>query len=103
MQRLDLDYSQAILSTMHFQKAIQELNKQLGGMKSIALQAAKDINKVFAEQLGQPSTSKTIVDQYGRPLVNIQTEAKKATSSLSSMAKSAQSAAMTAEIGRAHV
>lgn len=96
MQRLDLDYSQAILSTMHFQKAIQELNKQLGGMKSIALQAAKDINKVFAEQLGQPSTSKTIVDQYGRPLVNIQTEAKKATSSLSSMAKSAQSAAMTA-------
>jgi len=96
MQKLDLDYSQAILSTLHFQQSIQALNQQLGGMKSIAIQAAKDINRTFAEQLGQVAGSKTIVDQYGKPLVTIQTEAKKATSSLSSMAKSAQSAAMTA-------
>ena len=93
MQKLDLDYSQAILSTLHFQQSIQALNQQLGGMKSIAIQAAKDINRTFAEQLGQVAGSKTIVDQYGKPLVTIQTEAKKATSSLSSMAKSAKSAA----------
>lgn len=71
MQALDLDYSKAILSTMHFGQSIETVNKQLAGMKAIAMQSAKDINTAFSSQLGQFAGNKTIVDQYGNSLVTI--------------------------------
>ncbi len=93
MSSLDLDYSKAILSTAHFAQQIQSLNKQLQGMKGIALQSAKDINTVFASQLGGRTGSKTIVDQYGNALKTVQTEAKKANTSISNISKSSKNLA----------
>lgn len=75
MQSLDLDYSKAILSTMHFGQSIEALNKQLAGMKGIAIQTAKDVNTAFASQMGQGN--KSLVDQYGNAFRTVQSEAKK--------------------------
>ncbi len=72
MQSLDLNFSPAVLSVMHFEKSIKSLNQQLAGMKAIAMQSAKDINNAFSSQLGQVAGSKTIVDQYGTPFKSVQ-------------------------------
>ena len=89
MQSLDLNYGPAILSTQHFEKAIQSLNQQLQGMKAIAMQSAKDINATFAQQLGSVPGAGTILDQFGKPLSTIQTEAKKAGAGISGSFKPA--------------
>lgn len=89
MQSLDLNYGPAILSTQHFEKAIQSLNQQLQGMKAIAMQSAKDINTTFAQQLGSVPGAGTILDQFGKPLSTIQAEAKKAGSGISNSFKPA--------------
>ena len=77
MQALDLNYGPALLSTQHFEKAIQALNQQLQGMNGIATQAAKSINATFSQQLGSVPGAGTILDQFGKPFGTIQTEAKK--------------------------
>jgi TP901 family phage tail tape measure protein len=82
MQALDLDYSKAILSTMQFGQSIESLNKQLTGMKAIAIQNAKDINNAFSSQLGQVPGNKSIVDQYGNAFKIAKTEANKMKSTL---------------------
>lgn len=82
MQSLDLDYSKAILSTLHFGQQIESLDKQLQGMKGIAMQTAKDINSAFASQLGSGAGAKTLVDQYGNAFKSVQSEAKKTSASL---------------------
>jgi DNA repair exonuclease SbcCD ATPase subunit len=89
MQSLDLNYGPAILSTQHFEKAIQSLNQQLQGMKAIAMQSAKDINATFAQQLGSVPGAGTILDQFGKPLSTIQAEAKKAGAGISNSFKPA--------------
>jgi len=93
MQSLDLDYSKAILSTKHFEQTIQSLNKQLAGMKGIAMQSAKDINNTFSAQLGNTIGGKTIVDQYGNAFKTVQMEATKSTKSTASGFVSATTAA----------
>ncbi len=82
MQSLGLDYSSAILSTKHFEQNIESLNKQLSGLKSIALQTAKDVSNTFSTTLGTSSGSKTIVDQYGNAFKTVQQEASKTSSIL---------------------
>lgn len=77
IQSLDLDYSKAILSTKHFEQSIQSLNKQLLGMKGIAIQTAKDIGNSFSNTLGTSVGSKSIVDQYGNAFKTVQMEATK--------------------------
>ena len=72
MQSLDLDYSKAILSTKHFEQSIESLNKQLLGMKGIAIQTAKDIGNSFSSTLGTSVGSKSIVDQYGNAFKTVQ-------------------------------
>lgn len=88
MQSLDLDYSKAILSTLHFGKSIETLNQQLADMKKIALQSAKDINTMFSSQLGQVAGNKTIVDQFGKPIQSVLVESQKASKSIGDMANS---------------
>lgn len=97
MQSLDLDYSKAIMSTLHFEKSIESLNKQLAGMKGIALQSAKDINTAFASQLGQVAGNKTIVDQFGRPFQTIESQAKNASTSIGAMANSYKNTTLAAQ------
>lgn len=82
MESLGLDYSSAILSTKHFEGSIQSLNKELQGMKGIAIQTAKDVGNAFSNTLGTSVGNKTIVDQYGNAFKTAQTEAKKANSTL---------------------
>lgn len=88
MQALDLDYSKAIFSTMHFGQSIENLNKQLAGMKSIAMQSVKDINTTFSSQLGQISNNTMIVDQFGKPFKTIRDEAKATALTVNDIAKS---------------
>ncbi len=77
MQSLGLDYSPAILSTKQFEQSIESLNKQLLGMKGIAIQTAKDVSNAFSSQMGGAVGSKTIVDQYGNAFKTIQNESVK--------------------------
>lgn len=93
MQSLDLDYSKAILSTKHFEQSIQSLNKQLQGMKGIAIQTAKDIGNSFSNTLGTSVGSKSIVDQYGNAFKTIQMESAKFSKSTTSGFTSATVAA----------
>mgnify|MGYP000870017681 CR=1 FL=1 len=81
MGSLELDYSKAILSGIQFAQQIESINKQLQGMKGIAIQTAKDVNTAFASQLGT-GNAKTIVDQYGNALKTVQMEAKKTANSM---------------------
>lgn len=97
MQSLDLDYSKAIMSTLHFSKSIESLNKQLAGMKGISLQSAKDINAVFASQLGQVTGNKTLVDQFGKPFQTIESQAKTASASIGAMANSYKNTTLAAQ------
>ena len=80
MQSLDLDYSKAIISTMQFTQNINSLNKQLAGMKANAMTAAKDINTVFASQLGQKG-NQGLVDQWGKPMRAVREEVEKTSKS----------------------
>lgn len=89
MQSLDLDFSKAILSTKHFEKQIESLNKQLAGMKTNAMQVARDVNTVFASQLGQSMGNNTIVDQFGRSLVTVQDMARTSSRTVAQEARSA--------------
>ena len=84
MQSLDLDYSRAILSTKHFEQSIQSLNKQLQGMKGIAIQTARDVGNSFSSTLGTSVGSKTIVDQYGNAFKTIQMQSAKMTGGFTS-------------------
>lgn len=93
IQSLDLDYSKAILSTKHFEQSIQSLNKQLQGMKGIAIQTAKDIGNSFSNTLGTSVGSKSIVDQYGNAFKTIQMESAKFSKSTTSGFTSATVAA----------
>ena len=102
MQSLDLDYSKAILSTLHFGQQIESTNKQLQGMKGIALQTAKDINTAFASQLGSGAGAKTLVDQYGNAFKTVQSEAKKATASVNSFGNTANAHSSVATAAKQH-
>lgn len=93
MQSLDLDYSKAILSTKHFEQSIESLNKQLLGMKGIAIQTAKDIGNSFSSTLGTSVGSKSIVDQYGNAFKTVQMESAKFSKSTTSGFTSATVAA----------
>lgn len=93
IQSLDLDYSKAILSTKHFEQSIESLNKQLLGMKGIAIQTAKDIGNSFSSTLGTSVGSKSIVDQYGNAFKTIQMESAKFSKSTTSGFTSATVAA----------
>lgn len=90
MQTLGLNYTPAINSTKLFEARIAGLNQQLFQLKANALAGARNINQAFSSQLGQMAGTKTIVDQFGRPLKTVQTEASRATNTIQSATRAYQ-------------